>query len=616
MDGTVWFDKARVERTVTRQFVCSRLSFEAISRLDGTPAFGDGLTDCTYWEWLKNKAGRLFLILVDLGLPERIFRLIDDSWEDEDLPIALRDVGQLRLTTKKNEKLERDFHDRQFFYLVRPLERGRHIDYQDSELVPLDVVEMRRGSSHDTARLPDIPALLCRRRVPLGLEAGYVSKDDFMWEINSIREIQHTHVACYWGSYTHRGEGYMLLTLPSDYKLSDYLRNAPPSAKNLDKASRMRQVLDRIHCMVDTVWFVHSRGASLGNIKPSTIHLTRDYHVVFTDAWRIKSDEPATGDQGGSSFDKESYNYAAPEQWAEQSPPRTKPRSRPPWATDDSNDQKIRATFSIRRSRNSHHSHHHHNNNNQNSNTAETSQLDPDTHPSNPQAADIFSLGCVILELLGHDLLKRSSSAFASFRAARHKSAGRGGAPPDSSFHANLGQVETWMAGLDEHAAAKQQRQRQRQRRRRPRIAADDDDDDGGVASVLGAVAPLLRVVERMLASRPNERAEAPQVRAWTYQIMTGVGELAEPHCARRYAPETPSVCAAGGGGEGDAAARGSQALSFLSLSNDDIGERTASTVSPASRSSVYGVAEGPLPPLSTRKSGHLGGLSSLGRGQ
>ncbi|KAJ8129898.1 hypothetical protein O1611_g3732 [Lasiodiplodia mahajangana] len=86
---TMWWDTSLIETTVTRQFVCSHLIPEEVERLDQPLGFGDGLTDGTYWEWIE-KAKRIFLILADLGIPDQIFGIIDDSWDDNDLPIALR----------------------------------------------------------------------------------------------------------------------------------------------------------------------------------------------------------------------------------------------------------------------------------------------------------------------------------------------------------------------------------------------------------------------------------------------------------------------------------------------------------------------------------------------
>src|SRR4051794_15822013 len=124
----MWWDSNLIEATVTRQFVCGNLLPEEIKRLDQPLGFGDGLTDGTYWEWIDEKAKRIFLILVDLGVPDQIFGVIDDSWDDEDLPIALDQVECLALTPAKDLKFERKFYYRQFHYLLKPLQKGEHID--------------------------------------------------------------------------------------------------------------------------------------------------------------------------------------------------------------------------------------------------------------------------------------------------------------------------------------------------------------------------------------------------------------------------------------------------------------------------------------------------------
>ncbi len=133
----MWWDADTIEKTVTRQFVCGHLLPEEIERLDKPLGFGDGLTDGTYWEWIEEKARRIFLILVDLGVPDQIFGVIDDSWDDEDLPIALDQVERLALTPAKNERSERKFYYRQFYYLLRPLRRGDQGVYQEDEVIPV-----------------------------------------------------------------------------------------------------------------------------------------------------------------------------------------------------------------------------------------------------------------------------------------------------------------------------------------------------------------------------------------------------------------------------------------------------------------------------------------------
>lgn len=128
----------------------------------------------------------------------------------------------------------------------------------------------------------------------------------------------------------------------------------------------------------------------------------------------------------------------------------------------------------------------------------------------NPQAADIFSLGCVILDLLSF-LLKKHGRPFAAHRGAKHKSPGRGGAVLDSSFHKNLGQVESWMTQLAKDASKK-----------------DAD-------QVFRGISPMLHVVERMLALHPSERPAAHDVQTRMYQILRDACGISEPHCVHQY---------------------------------------------------------------------------------
>lgn len=510
----VWFDDARIERTLTREFVCSYLDPEEIENLDKPLLFGDGLTNDTYWDWIQTKARRLFLILLELGLPDQTFGIIDDSWEDDDLPIPLDQVHRLALTAERDLRLEKKFYDLQFTYLLRTLHRGEHIDYGDQELVPLDIVEKRPAGVHqDIVELPQCPGKTFSRR---GLQLGvHMSREDFMCEISLIRDLQNEHMESYYASYTHHDHAYVLFTPASEYKLSAYLTNTPTVLKNVDKLAKTLMVLDWIHCLIDTLSFIHSNGEALGNIKPSTISFTQNHRVVLPDSTRFNIENPLMQQQGNRSFSKEVYDYGAPEHYARPGVPSLTVRTRT-WTMSSStaSDAKTRSTFAISRGT-----------------PIEPSRPQPPAPPppplataprqlaatpSDPQAADIFSLGCIILDLLSHGLLKRSSSAFVAVRSAKHKIAGRGGAVPDSSFHKNLGQVELWMDGLSKDADKK----------------ANDSSDKG---RVFKAVTPILHVVERMLAVQPVERPTAVQVQAWVYQIVTEIGGIQEPHCVHLY---------------------------------------------------------------------------------
>lgn len=571
--AATWFDTARIESTVTREFARSQLLPDEVGQLDRPLAFGDGLTDCTYWEWIQSKAKRLFLILVDLDLADQIFGVVDDSWEDDDLPVALNQVERLSLTASGDPRTERKFFHRQFHYLLRPLGRGEHADYQEAEVVPLDVHERRPGlaqghhhhhHSHDVDRvgLPNEPGrVFCRRRFPVGPEAGCMPREQFLAEVALARDLEGEHVVSYWASYTHQGYGYVLFTPASEYRLGAYLAGTPPPVKSLDKPARRRLVLDWIHCLADTLCLVHAGGAALGNIKPSTIFFTHANHICLSPPGRLHPD--AAGGQGHS-FDKEAYDYAAPEQRtapAKHAPVPARPRASGPSSSRGSTippgrsgstgrghhhteqhklaspppktppqQQQQQQQQQQRPSSSSSSSHHH----SDHSSSAH--------HHTDPQAADIFSAGCIILELLSHGLLKRSAGSFASHRGARHKNAGRGGAVLDSSFHRNLGQVETWMGGLARDADKKARRAAGGEGAR--------EEEEGGGARLFRGVTPLLHVVERMLSPHPPSRPSAPEVQRAVYQILTEVSGVTATHCARRrHGAGAPGLRDSGGGG-------------------------------------------------------------------
>ncbi|KAK7948162.1 uncharacterized protein PG986_009048 [Apiospora aurea] len=496
----MWWDTTRIEATVTRQFACDQLLPSETPKLDQALGFGGGLTDGTYWEWIREKAPRIFLIMVDLGIPDQIFNIVDDSWDDGDLPIPLNQIEHLALRATRNGKVDRKFYYRQFHYLVRTLEKGGHTVYSDDEVIPLDVVDRRpvaglsQSHSVDKVELPNYPGeIFSRRRIPVGTAPGMLSESDFLWEINCTKNVQNEHLVSYFASYTHQGFGYVLFIPASDYNLKTILGALPAPLKALSKQDRRVHVMNWIHCLVDTLCYLHSRGWAHGQIKPSTVLFNSKHDVFFTDLSRLSAETlPNSSDK--AAFDKESYIYAAPEQWFRPSAGATNMQRRLPLSPPPSSPPGDYA-FSIPRH-----------------GSEPASNPTPAVHTTtpnlNPQAADIFSLGCVILELLSLQM-KRQTRSFASHRAAKHKTPGRGGAVPDSSFHKNLGQVESWMAGLAKDASKKSD-------------------------AVFRGVAPLCRVAARMLSVAPQDRPTAQEVEQETYKVLRESG-INEPHCVHQY---------------------------------------------------------------------------------
>jgi serine/threonine protein kinase len=518
----MWWDEKIIEATVTRQFVLSHLLPDEQRRLDLPLGFGGGLTDDTYMDWIDQKAKRIFLILVDLGVPDQIFGVIDDSWDDDDLPIPLDQVARLRLTYERDEKFERRFYQRQFAYLLRHMQYGDRIFYDDDEVVPLELVDKRpvvglAPSNVDKIYLPnEADHILLRRKIPLGLGAGQMPQEEFLSGIEQKRALEHKHLVTIWASYVHKSNGYLLLTPVNDGTLKSFMTITPPSIKIMAKKDRRILFLNWLHCLASALAFLHKQGLAHRKIKPSNVMMDIDNNIFLNDSGLLTHHQATDAKK---SFDKESYDYAAPEQWSERPPssppprvvvqPITRHQSRnapPPGTPRPLSDQSFP---------------------NPTSSASAVTAYETESiytipfHPSrpDPQKSDIFSLGCVMLDIMTA-LMKRQSRSFTSHRSSKNKTPGRGGGLPDSSFHKNLEQVESWIGILAKDASKKEDK-------------------------LFRGVSHILHLVSRMLSLNPRERPDAQVVRERLGDILTRLSGIEDLCCstrADRVAPVTWSL--------------------------------------------------------------------------
>ncbi|KAK8107841.1 protein kinase [Apiospora kogelbergensis] len=499
----MWWDATRIEATVTWQFVCDQLLPDEIQKLDRALGFGDGLTDGTYWEWIRAKAPRIFLILVDLGAPDQIFNIVDDSWDDDDLPIALDQIERLALTATRNGKIDRRFYYRQFHYLIRTLEKGGYCAYSDDEVIPLDILDKRpvaglsQNHSVDKVELPNYPGeILSRRRIPVGPAPGMLSEEDFLWEVNYTKHIQNNHLVSYFASYTHQGFGYVLFTPASDYNLKTILGALPAPLKALSKQDRRVYVMNWIHCLVDTLCYLHNRGWAHGQIKPSTVLFNSKHHIFFTDLSRLSA-ETLANSSDKAAFDKESYIYAAPEQWF-----------RPPVGVTN---MQRRAVLN--------------------------------SPPSSPPDEYTFSI-----PRHGSEPSNNTPHVGVSHTHAEPEPAGRRHLLP-RLCHTRAAQPADEAADSLLRLAPGRQAQDARARRRRAGLILPQEPRPSGVLdggprqrgrqekgkdAVFRGVAPLCKVVARMLSVAPQDRPTALEVVQETYKVLRESG-VNEPHCVHQY---------------------------------------------------------------------------------
>lgn len=499
----MWWDDERVDSTVDRAYVESHLRPDETLRLDQQLGFGDSLTDDTYFEWIVTKAKRIFLVLVDIGVPDQIFGAVDDSWDDDDLPLPLNQVARLQLRRTKDERLDKKFFERQFTYLMRHLKPGENLVYEDVEIVPLEPLDRRHvgtqasptHSNVDKVCIPGRPDdIFIRRRISLG---NGITEPDFLSGIERMRARNNQHVVSLWASYIQQSAGYLLLTPIHEWTLTSVLTTLPPSIKILAKRDRRVLLLDWMHCLADAVASLHNIGLAHGQIKPSNIFLDMDNKIFLGDV-DIFGLDPV------KQFDQETYDYGPPELSSqiyaepdkpqrlinrmrrkssatspEPSPRRPLPPSPP---ASPSNINIISSTLYL------------------------PAPAGPPSPTADPIKGDIYSLGCIYLELLTL-FMKRSSRTFSRHRASKPSTPPSRAAPSaDSSFHHNAAEVESWVSSLAKDARQKEDR-------------------------LFRGVTHLLNLTLRMLSPHPMDRPSARFCEERVYEILTNNAGVEGTHC-------------------------------------------------------------------------------------
>ncbi|KAJ5692893.1 hypothetical protein N7462_002316 [Penicillium macrosclerotiorum] len=613
---SVWWPEDRIKATLDTKFIVSRLRPENVPRLFDLPRWGEGLTSETYMEWILLKAGRLFLILDVIGIPDRIFSIVDESWDDDDLPIAEPNMDRLRLCPDGEDlALENRFFNAQWRFVVRGIAEGEHVTYTGNEGVPVEVLRTTAGSGvqgrDDTVDRVILAGSVCRvymrTQVQVGGAPHFFSSAEVLNEIRALRKLAHPHLVSLYGSYFVDDTVCALFTgAETDRTLHSFLADQPQTFKRLSKEHRRQILVTWPHCLASAVSWLHARGQPHGAIRPSNILIDSNHHIFLGQFQALDSllAPPRVNDI-------EAYNYAAPERWIRAPVPnlpppqpsrvllpsggRTGRRKKPvQLALQTLNSAASKGTviriglpgspsrFSFAFSTSSSSS---------SSAASSTTTTTHDTQPSSkrvplwprrpntlrampslsslttttassssasssaastapstaastapsslaplkspaltiPLAADLFSLAAVTLDIITH-LCKRSSTSFTSHRAARNRSAGRGGGMADASFHLarNSVQVQSWIALLEGDSLKRCRR-------------------DRGSDAAFWAVPRMLMVVRAMLGAEPERRPSARRVvRCFAAAVRErgGRGGL-ELHCVEKAKPKakTKNAC-------------------------------------------------------------------------
>ncbi len=487
---TAWWSNERINATVTQEYIERELgSKKYVDTLHGVLAFGDGLTDDTYLDWILERSPRIFLILNQIGAPEKVFEAIDRSFTDDDLPLSQDSLWELNLFGGKSETLDKKFYREQFNFLIQELEPGGHVDYSTWDVVPVETTAKRPGittnTSCDQVRVQN--QVYTRKKVATFGDNG-IDEVHFIMHLKALTTIQHPHLVSVWATYSQDEFNYILLTPPTETTLKTFLEEPPKAFKALEKYERRNIFLTWCHCLTSALASLHDKGFTHQTLRPSAITVDHKNTIYINDYSALKAldiDEPA------QPYSSELYDHSAPENWLrkpclhETAPLKTylpgggrtarripKPEAVNPTGTlplpppspgmPTRKSSKSGATSrSGSKSASSGSS-----TTTRPRNTVITTFAPPQrvastagssTHSKRAYSSDVFSLTTVLLTLLSM-ILQHSPKSFASHRCRLNRQAGRGNAPPDASFHKNLPQVMKWIDILAKEAGQREKK--------------------------------------------------------------------------------------------------------------------------------------------------------------
>ncbi|KAI4190977.1 MAG: hypothetical protein L6R41_000427 [Letrouitia leprolyta] len=469
---TSWWTDVRIKTTVTRDYINREIGPRRFQDALHHPlAFGDGLTDDTYLDWILDKGRRCFLILNFIGVPERIFQLIDKSLDDDDLPLSEEALYDLNLFGAKSETLDKKFYRQQFSVLVQELVPGGHQDFGADEVVPVEPRNGRKGSlggaSQTSDRVYVHEKVYTRKKIATSGDNG-VDRVHFVMHLKALQSLKHPHLISVWATYTQQDYSYMLLCPVTELTLKQFLDDQPKFFKGLEKQQRRETLLRWTHCVVSALAYLHDHDFTHQNIRPSNVTIDSSNSIYLANFAALNALDTVEGK--GQAYRTEIYEHAAPENWRrkasvyETAPDKTihlggsrtarriRPLTNPPLTRPSPffTTQRARSATTTTSSSNS------------SSNSRPKKTLITTFSPSEnfaPAAtpADVFSLSTVILYLTSL-LLGYGPKSFATHRSRHNRQAGRGGAPADASFHANLHEVGTWMELLMKDAKEREKK--------------------------------------------------------------------------------------------------------------------------------------------------------------
>lgn len=534
-----WWTDERINTTVNRDYIIREIGPRKLQDALHHPlAFGHGLTDDTYLDWILEKSRRCFLILNFVGVPERIFQLVDKSLDDDDLPLSEDALYDLNLFGAKSETLDKKFYRQQFSVLVQDLIPGGHQDFGADEVVPLEPRNGRKGSitaaSQTSDRVYVHKKLYTRKKIPTSGDNG-IDRVHFVLHLKALQSLKHPHLICVWATYTQNDFSYMLLYPTTEISLKQFLDEQPKFFKSLEKQQRRETLLRWTHCIISALAFLHDHDLTHQNIRPSNVTVDSKNTIYLANFAALNALDSTEGN--GNTYRTEIYEHAAPENWRrkasiyETAPDKTihpgggrtgrrvKGTTRSPSVRPSTAFFPTQSAFSATTTSSSSNS----SSNSRPKKTLITTFTPSDRFAPAAAPADVFSMSTIVLHLASI-LLGHGPKAFASHRGRHNRQAGRGGAPADASFHVNLTQVGTWMEMLMRDAKEREKK---------------DEKGKGTGGTFWRSVGGVVHSVEAGLRKAPEERHSAREleIRIGKY-VGRGLGPTSGTGCGCHFDDE------------------------------------------------------------------------------
>ena len=309
---TAWWSTERISTTVNAAYIERELgSKKLVEKVHGVLGFGDGLTDDTYLDWILERSPRFFLILNEIGVPDKIFETIDKSFADDDLPLSQDALWELNLFGSKSETLDKKFHREQYNFLIQELEPGGHVDYGDWAVVPVEPLIKRPGISKANDKVYVHGNLYTRKKIAV-YDDDIIDEVQFLMHLKSLSTLRHPHLVSIWSTYSQENFIYVLLTPATEISLKSFLDEQPKAFKSLDKAQRREIFLTWTHCLAAALAYLHERGFTHQTIRPGTITVDHNNKIYLGDYSALKDLDT---EESPNSYNGELYDHAAPENW-------------------------------------------------------------------------------------------------------------------------------------------------------------------------------------------------------------------------------------------------------------------------------------------------------------